>query len=48
MFWIQASIPSAAMATREAATAPREGSGLREKVGRISEIAPAAGMMKSR
>ena len=43
MFCIQASSPSAAIAAIERLTAPRETSGLREKVATISEIAPAAG-----
>ena len=42
MFCIQASRPSTATATNEAAIARRLKIGLRAKVGRISEIAPAA------
>ena len=42
MFCIQASRPSTAIATNEVETARRLKIGLRAKVGRISEIAPAA------
>ncbi len=43
MFCIQASSPRTAIATIEAATAPRPNGGLPEKTARISEIAPIAG-----
>ena len=43
MFCIQASTPSAPIATNEPATARWENSGLRENTGTISEIAPKAG-----
>ena len=48
MFCIQASRPSGMIAAIEAISAPRESSGLPEKTGRISEIAPIAGSRKTR
>ena len=48
MFCIQASSPSGMIAASEASSALRESSGLPEKTGRISEIAPNAGSRKTR
>ena len=48
MFCIQASSPERQIAAIETTTAPRESSGLPEKTGRISEIAPIAGSRKTR
>ena len=42
MFCIQARVPITAIAASEPITAPRLNSGLREKVGTISAIAPKA------
>jgi hypothetical protein len=48
MFCIQASSPSGMIAAIDASSARRESSGLPEKTGRISEIAPIAGSRKIR
>ena len=48
MFCIQASRPSGMIAAIEIASARRESSGLPEKTGRISEIAPIGPSRKTR